>query len=321
MKIRNLFLEKPNEKFRSMTRSRKQVTGLSVCLDMITHSVKDSLKLIVSDMRQIEHGVSRFAPKNLILGHNFLTTPQIRHIKKKYPHLKIFMIIHSPISFMSVDHYALKSIYDYTELGVSVIVNDPRLENAIKGTIHLENCYRSMEVKRERIQESGVYKVICAGSVRMLKNHLAQALAMIIYCDKKGKKLEFYCNLGRTELGGATITSLQSLFAKNSNHKLINLEWMEHKEFMNSLNNYDLGMQVSFTESYNIVAADYVTASLPVIGSHEIRFIHDDLKVFPNDINAMCEKADIAINYVEENKKILKELNEKAVSRWNEVLN
>ena len=318
--IKNLFLEKINNNFRSVTQT-KQVTGLSVCLDFITQSVPDSIKIVVSDIKQVELAINRFAPKNLILGYNFLNHNELKSLRIRYPFLKIYMIIHSPISFMAADQSGFRSLYEAIDLGCKVIVNDPRFDIGINGVIHLENCYNVNF--RERINPivKDEFNVICSGSVRVLKNHMAQAVAAMIYCDKNNLKLNFHCNLGRSELAAAVITNLKLLFTRNLNHKLISLPWQDHREFVDSLSNYHLGMQVSFTESYNLVSADYINAGLPMVVSHEIRFASDKAKACPNNVREIASKIKEAHLHVDESRVKFVNHNNKAVAMWKKELN
>lgn len=317
---RNLFIEKTNERFRAMTKTR-QASGLSVCLDMISSSVKDSIKIVVSDFRHIEVAVSRFAPKNLILGSNFLNAHEIKLLRSRFPFLRVYLIIHSPASFLAVDQGALKSVYDAVDNGVRVIFNDPRMKGVVEGSIFLENCYSIPFFEYSPPKTNGEFNVICSGSVRVLKNHLTQAIAAMKYCDENDLVLNFHCNMGRSELGGAVLASLKTLFQRNQRHKLISLPWQEHKEFLRSLSKYHLGMQVSFTESYNIVSADYIAAGLPMVVSEEIRFASNMIKCRPNDIEGMVRAISIAPDRVKDSRKLLRLNNEEAVKMWNMELN
>ena len=44
----------------------------------------------------------------------------------------------------------------------------------------------------------------------------------------------------------------------------------------------DIGLQVSLSETFNIVAADLVSNNIPVVGSHEISWLSRFFKADPN---------------------------------------
>jgi hypothetical protein len=43
----------------------------------------------------------------------------------------------------------------------------------------------------------------------------------------------------------------------------------------------DIGMQVSLSESFNIVSADFVSMGVPIVVSNDIEWISGDLKIDP----------------------------------------
>jgi len=45
---------------------------------------------------------------------------------------------------------------------------------------------------------------------------------------------------------------------------------MEHNDFIRVVKSMDIGMQVSLSESFNIVAADFVSNGVPLVGSPDI---------------------------------------------------
>jgi hypothetical protein len=49
----------------------------------------------------------------------------------------------------------------------------------------------------------------------------------------------------------------------------------------------DVGMQVSFTETFNIVAADMVAAGVPVVVSPEISWVYTYSQADPTDLPAI----------------------------------
>jgi hypothetical protein len=112
--------------------------------------------------------------------------------------------------------------------------------------------------------------VCCFGAIRPLKNHLIQAIAAIKFADDLGKTLKFHINVNREEDKGLPVLhNLRGIF-NNSKHELVEHTWMNHDDFIELVKKMDLGMQVSFTETFNIVAADLVSNNIPIVVSDEI---------------------------------------------------
>jgi hypothetical protein len=130
----------------------------------------------------------------------------------------------------------------------------------------------------------------CFGSIRPLKNQLQQATAAIIFADQIGKKLRYHINSTRCEQKGEPILhNIQNLF-KGTEHQLIEYDWMTHIEFLKLVKKMDIGLQVSYSESFNIVAADFAQQNVPIIGSDDIDWLSTYYKADCNNYQDIVEK-------------------------------
>ena len=59
----------------------------------------------------------------------------------------------------------------------------------------------------------------------------------------------------------------------------------------------DLGMQVSYNESFNIVAADFVYKNIPLIGSSDIEWLSSYYQSDPNSYSDIVDKLYNAYRY------------------------
>lgn len=145
-----------------------------------------------------------------------------------------------------------------------------------------------------RTKEKGVISISCMGAIRPLKNHLIQANAAIIFAEKHNLHLNFHINGGRVEAKSDNILkNLENLFNYTS-HNLIKCKWLEHDDFLMYLHdNIDIGMQVSFSETYNIVAADHIVMNIPIITSPEINIVSPIYHSNPTDIDSMIRCLDL----------------------------
>jgi hypothetical protein len=129
------------------------------------------------------------------------------------------------------------------------------------------------------------FDIGCFGSIRPLKNQLSQALAAIKFADENNLCLFFNINGTRTEQrGNEVLKNIRSLFEYQKHHKLIEHEWLQHHDFINLVSKMDMGLQVSFSETFNIVTADFVCQGVPIIVSPEIEWMPKKFKADPNSI-------------------------------------
>jgi hypothetical protein len=102
---------------------------------------------------------------------------------------------------------------------------------------------------------------------------MAQAIAAVKFAESINKKLRFHINVGRIEQNGQSVyNNLKAFFInlEDKGHELVEHPWMAREEFLQLCRQMDLGMQVSFSETFNIVAADLVSQGVPVISTKEI---------------------------------------------------
>jgi hypothetical protein len=173
---------------------------------------------------------------------------------------------------------ALTEVRDFIRTKTNL--SDVILNNKI---IYLPNYY-PQEYKFKFFDYNKEYvDVSCFGAIRPLKNHVTQALAAIKFANKIGKKLRFHINTGRVEQkGDSVLNNLKGIFGHlfDSGHQLVNHTWTPREEFIKICSKMDIGMQVSFSETFNIVAADIVTQGVPIVGSSELPWIS---KMFSTD--------------------------------------
>jgi hypothetical protein len=127
-----------------------------------------------------------------------------------------------------------------------------------------------------------------------MKNNFQQALAAIEFAESIGKRLRFHINSSRVEQKGDNVLkNLKALF-ENSPHDLVEHMWYKHDAFLREASKMDIGMQVSFSESFNIVTADFVTAQVPIVASDDIAWMPPLLKVSPTSHEGMVRRLKMA---------------------------
>ena len=80
-------------------------------------------------------------------------------------------------------------------------------------------------------------------------------------------------------------------------------------------------MQVSFTETFNIVAADFVWHNVPVIGSPEVSWLSRLYQTEPTDFHQMVNRLHMAYKGIKFNLQAfnlykLKQWNKDALKQW-----
>ena len=312
-----LIIERVNHRFQRMTNSR-QASGLSVCLNLIKSADSRISVIQVENMEHIHLAISRFKPTKVILEALWASEEQLKVLVKRYPSKKFYVHIHSNIPFLACEGSSFMRIAEAYNQGVGIIFNNKRSADCFRGAIYLPNVYSIPFLAIKKESEKEHIDIVCAGSMRLMKNQVAQAMASIIYAESIGKKLRFHCNMGRSEGGAEVIAALKGLFFIHKSHELVDMPWMNHSEFINYLSEMDMGLQVSMSESFNIVAADYCTAGIPMVVSEEIEWADDNCKAPTGDPIAIAQLMSGAHHSIGYNRYNLRNYSNEARQMWSD---
>ena len=145
----------------------------------------------------------------------------------------------------------------------------------------------------------GWLDVGCFGAVRPLKNHLVQAVAAIRFAEAKGVPLRFHINAGRVEQnGGQVLNSIRSLFRElPSYYQLIEHPWHSYENFIKLVRTMDIGLQVSLTETFNIVSADFTRCHIPIVVSESVSWAWPKIFADPLSSTDITQKMHLALQH------------------------
>jgi len=275
--------------------------------DMLNDAGIHSHIEVVVDNNDIDREVTKHKPTHVIIEALWVVPSKFDVLCKLHPTVNWIIRLHSELPFLANEGNAMDWIGCYIQhRNVHIAVNAPRTMNDIKHylrikmgwlnnmvnkkVIYLPNFYpQKYKVKKFNVNDDTI-DISCFGAVRPFKNHLNQAMAAIKFADKIGKKLRFHINTGRFEMKGVSVyTNLVGLFDHLSDrgHKLINHEWTHHDEFLKICSQMDIAMQCSFSETFNIVAADEISQGVPLVASKEIVWSSSLFNANPTDTKSI----------------------------------
>jgi hypothetical protein len=159
------------------------------------------------------------------------------------------------------------------EISLMALANRKLGHIDIKDKLPLLTNYYPVNVNKVYIKEPipGAINIGCFGAFRQLKNHLTQAVAAIEFAEQHNFKLNFHVNAGRIEKNGSNpYKNLRALFSNLPQYNFIEHPWTSHENFIKIINCMDICMQVSFSETFNIVSADAAVCCVPLVVSEEI---------------------------------------------------
>lgn len=255
----------------------------------------------VIDNNFIEREVVKYKATHVFIEALWVVPEKFNILIPLHPNIQWFVRLHSNTPFIANEGVAIDWIRKYAELqkvypqfhiapNSAKMCRDLRLSLGIP-TIYAPNVYHpnKYEFIRGPLPDKDplVLEIGCFGAIRPLKNQLLQAMAAMRYADEEKKKLRFHINHSRLEQNGENVyKNLKALF-RDTKHELVEHGWLLHEDFMKIIRSMDLGLQVSFSETFNIVAADFVHLRVPVVVSAEIEWANWLYKADPTDIDSI----------------------------------
>ena len=329
MKI--LFICKKNECYGFKTNTRRSA-GLYNSTRFIVESLRDNeidAKIIeVIDNNCIDREVTEFKPDVVVIEAFWVVPEKFEILKRLHPYVKWCVHLHSHMPFLALEGIAMEWFNEYQKRNITMIANSFPSFEALKvfdrtdSIVFLPNVYiPNFRFPKFYDMNKPTIEIGCFGAVRPLKNQLLQALAAIKFAREIGKPLNFHMNASRMETGGQPVMkNLIHLFDRTENATLIQHPWYEPEEFLDVLQvEIDIGLQVSLTETFNVVTADYVTAGLPVVTSKEVVWVSKMSHAQDDSISDIVKKMHRALSWrciIKKNQNNLLSYSEKAQDMW-----
>jgi len=317
-----LFILKRREDYQAVLHSH---VGLSTGLynsatfvkDMLIQNNIDAVLEVAVDNNCIDRLVNLHKPTHVIIEALWVVPSKFEVLTKLHPTVTWIIRLHSEMPFMAGEGMAMNWLGGYSTFDNIVIgVNAPRMmrevsmflqhknswsnEETAKRVIYMPNYYPQTYKSKKFDRDRDTVNVGCFGAIRPLKNHLLQAFAAVEFANSIGKKLNFHVNAGRIEMNGSPVVhNLQGFFGhlEEKGHQLINHQWTPREGFLELCSHMDIGLQCSFSETFNIVGADLISQGVPIVGSTEIPWKVEIFAVNPTDSKDIANKLSRAYHW------------------------
>ena len=322
-----LFLLKRKEDYRDIQDSPKGLSsGLynsaSYVVDLLKKNDVEANIEVVIDNSFIDREVTKYRPDICILEALWVTPTKFKDLMPLHPKVEWVVRIHSEMPFMAGEGIAMDWIADYVSWeNVNIGVNAPRMLSeireylkSVKGwddataarrVIYMPNAYPTNFKKHGLQFEDGVINIGCFGAVRPMKNHLLQAFGALKFANQYGLRLRFHINANRVEMnGGAALKNLRDFFGQlePAGHELVEHGWADRDDFLKIIReNIQIGLQVSFSETFNIVGCDVISQGVPLVSSDEIPWSSSFFDADPTNSDDIARLLGRAYNFPKTN--------------------
>ena len=298
--------------------------------DMLNKNGIESYLVQVDDNNAIDREIVKYKPTHVIIEALWVIPEKFDVLHKLHPNVKWIVRLHSEMPFIANEGMAIDWIYQYDKMAkrnkISIAPNTAKMYDDLKkvgvnNIVLLPNYYPVFNKPKHEFEDKECVDVGCFGAIRPMKNQLIQAVAAIEFGNLITKPINFHINSERIEKGDSALRNIRSLFENQEVHRLIEHPWYNHDDFTELIGKMDLGLQVSLNETFNIVAADFVSNNVPLVGSDEISWLSCLYKANPTSSDDMVKKMKLAykfrkINLQKLNKIGLINIGDWAVKKW-----
>lgn len=223
--------------------------------------------------QQIVDAIGRHSPK-LIVNRAMLISPErIEILADKYPHISFLTVNHSSQADLArKTHWVLKQakFIDLAKRKDNCWFGLVDERNPIFSVLRHPRCVwfpnpvHRVTCDPKPLPDVPNVSLICAG--RQLKNIPNQ----IVGAAKANKTRPIRLVYSSRNKGWEAHTALAEVLGL----PFVNLEWQQWKDYLYyTCHKIDLGLQVSYTESFNYVALEHMMMGKPVVGCDAVRYI------------------------------------------------
>jgi len=253
----------------------------------------------VVDNNSIDAVVAKWQPTTVIIEGLWVVPEKFAVLQKLWPAVTWIVRCHSEIPFLAYEGIAIDWLLRYVKYENLAIASNSTYgtrdfeavihaaesswgkDQIARKVFHLPNWYPQVDPLPLK-KPNNVLDVGCLGAIRPLKNQLIQAVAAVEWAQKSKKLLNFHVN-GRVEQCGDSVLKNIAALLKGTGNVLVEHPWVPRDQFLARLAGLDLGMQVSFSETFDITAADTVALGVPLVTSNEVVWSSPSCQAVPTN--------------------------------------
>lgn len=279
-------------------------------VDMLRDNDVEAKLVHVIDNNFIDREVAAYKPTHVIIEAYWVVPEKFDVLKRLHPNVKWIVRDHSKSEFLASEGIAFGWTLEYMKRGIEVSCNspeavadmrklaigcgfDPALVTFSPNYYPLYESYNPAPRQEGHMvyNHSGWVDIGCFGAIRPLKNNINQAIAAIDFANSVDAKVRFHINATRVEgMASPILKNIREIFARTKIHKLVEHEWMDHHDFRHMLKRMEMVTQVTYSETFNIVAADAVSVGVPVIGSNQLPWLEAHSIADPNSTDSISKR-------------------------------
>lgn len=223
---------------------------------------------------------------HVVICAQWIDTKSMATMVRRFPHIHFALNCHSNAGFLQAEPPAITLIRDAINLEMTLFnfhaaSNNLHLAQALQHSYgqpvtHLPNLYflHGEEPVCRPLWAGGMLRIGCFGSLRPYKNFSTAIVAAIELTNQLKCHSEIWINSGREDGHGNVVYRAAVAWTQGLPNVTLKLlpwsQWADFRRFVGSMN---LLLQPSYTETFNNVTADGITAGTPSVVGEAIDWV------------------------------------------------
>jgi hypothetical protein len=268
---------------------------------------------------------------HVIISAPWLSVWDATMLVENYPGTQFVILSHSNVGFLQADPWGVELLRQYqyiaaTHPNLKVGGNSERFARWMKRAyggevVLLPNLYPMAGCLQAKRWNGERLKVGAFGAVRPFKNFMTAAGAALVLQQSYNVPVEFHMSSGGES--EPTVAAIEQMFADVDGITLVRHPWAYWDDFVELVGKMDLLIQVSYTESFNMITADGIAMGVPSVVSPAITWAPDCWKADPDDAVAVAEIGKRLLDYrllANAGREALLKHNKKSLDCWIDYL-
>jgi hypothetical protein len=229
---------------------------------------------------------------HVVISAPWLSLHDMKSLISHFSEIQFAVLSHSNVGFLQADPNGVELFRKYAELArthknLAVGGNNSSFTNWFRAAyneycILLPNLYPVKRIRSKR-WHGALLKIGALGAIRPEKNFMTAAAAAVAIQASLNVPMELHMSTGGAGFKSLTLSAIDEMIEAIPNVTLVRHHWVHWDEFVELIGSMDLNIQVSYTESFNMVTADSISKGVPVVCSPVIYWAPESWKANPDD--------------------------------------
>lgn len=227
-----------------------------------------------------------------IISAPWLSTHDLRRLLENFSDIQFVILSHSNVGFLQADSGGVRLLREYVALAqqygnLRIGGNSRHFTDWFKhaysyDAVLLPNLYPVTKVPGKKWDGNGPLQIGVFGAARPYKNFMTAVGAAVIIHNMLGVDVQVHMSCGGEDDHFGIARAIDEMCSGLPGVQVIRHPWRYWTDFIETVSKMDLLIQVSYTESFNMVTADGISVGAPSVVSPAITWAPDNWKAEPD---------------------------------------